>query len=106
MRPLLFTAIAASALVASVAIAQPAPPPGGPQGGPPPGGPPHGMEGMEGHGGWMHGRRRMPPPTKAAFFNFRHGEDVVTVKCADDEPTKACTDAVAAMIAAIRPPAK
>ena len=97
MRPLMFTVIAAGALVASVAIAQPAPPDGAP---PPPG--EMGGPGGHGHGfpGFMRGRH-MPPPPKAAVFNFRAGDKSMFVKCADDEPTKTCTDAVAAMMQAI-----
>ncbi len=102
MRPLIFTAIAVSALVASVAIAQPAPPNGAPPPGGPGGPPPHEMDGPGGYGReFMHGRRMMPPPPKAAFFRFRKGDSSVTIKCADDEPTKACTDAATTMLQAI-----
>lgn len=98
MRPLLLTAVAAGALVAGVAFAQTPPPPGGPDGGPPPGE----MRGGYGPGGFGHGfMRPRPMPPKAAFFRFRKGDSSVTVKCADDEPTKACTDAVQAMLQAI-----
>ena len=110
MRPVLFTAIATSALVASIAMAQTPPPP--PDGGPPPPPPPNGMDGGRGPGGFMHDgfrhghRPPMPPPLKAAVFRFRAGDRSVFVKCAEDEPTKACTDAVAAMMQSINPPAK
>ena len=100
MRPLLITLAAASALVAGVAIAQPAP---GPDGGAPPPAREMGERGPGGPGGWM--RRMMmrrPPPTKAAFFNFRRGDAAVTIKCADDEPMKACTDAATTMLQALK----
>ena len=51
--------------------------PRGPKG--PPGGP---------------GLRRPPPPSKAAHFRLRRGDMEVDAKCADDEPTKGCVDAV------------
>ena len=51
--------------------APPPPPPGGPRGrfAPPP-----------------------PPPSKAAHFRLERGDDRLDVKCADDEPMKACAD--------------
>ncbi|MCJ2036048.1 hypothetical protein [Methylobacterium sp. J-068] len=75
---------AAAILVASAAIAQPAPPPGGPRpgseaGAPPPGGPRRGPDAP-------------PPPPKAAHFRLERGETALDVKCADDEPMKACAD--------------
>ena len=100
MRPVLFTAIAVSAFVASVAIAQTPPPP--PDGAPPPP-PPREMEFGRGPGGFMHGHRPPMMPPKAAIFRFRSGDRSVFVKCAEDEPTKSCTDAVAAMMNAINP---
>jgi hypothetical protein len=48
-------------------------------GGPPPGGP-------RGH------RPPPPPPSKAAHFRLEHGDIVIDVKCADEEPMKACAD--------------
>ena len=90
--------------VGGVAVAQtpPAPPPpGGPAGmegpGGGPDGGPHGMRGrwME----MMHGRHHPPPPmSKAAFFRFRKGAASVGIKCADDEPTKACVDAASQLL--------
>ena len=96
MRPFLIAAVATGALLAGVAVAQ-TPPPGGPDGGPPP---PHEMHERWGHG-FMRGHPPMPPPPKAAVFRFRKGDASVFVKCADDEPTKACTDAMQAMLGAI-----
>ncbi len=87
-------------LAAGVAVAQQAPapdgaPPGGPMGGPMGG---HGEMRPHGHP-WMGGMmRRMPPPSKAAHFRFRKGDAMVDIKCADDEPTKACVDAGSALL--------
>jgi hypothetical protein len=62
-------------------------------------GPGGGERGSHGHG-WMHGMmaRHMPPPSKAAHFRFRKGDAVVDIKCADDEPTKACVEAGSALM--------
>ena len=82
----------ALAMVAGVgaAVAQaPAPPP------------PEGPPAMEGPPGFMRhfgGRHMRPPPSKAARFMFRKGDSVVAIKCADDEPTKACVDAGSALL--------
>lgn len=45
-------------------------------------------------GGWRDGPhgKRPPPPSKAAHFRLEDGERKVDVKCADDEPMKACAD--------------
>ena len=62
--------------------------------------PPQGEMGrgaMEHLHGMMHGMHR-PPPSKAARFMFRKGDAVVAIKCADDEPTKACVDAGSALL--------
>ena len=53
--------------------------------------------GME-RGGMGPGWRRPPPPTKAAVFHLRRGDARVDIKCADDEPTKACVDAATALM--------
>lgn len=58
------------------------PPPGGPRGGP--GGP--GGPGRPGD------RRPPPPPSKAAHFRLERGDVALDVKCAEDEPMKACGD--------------
>ncbi|KJF74219.1 hypothetical protein [Agrobacterium arsenijevicii] len=55
---------------------------------PPPPPKPRGPEEDEPHG-------RMPPPPpppKGAHFHIEEGEVKVDVKCADDEPMKACAD--------------
>ena len=78
-----------------VAVAQAPSPPG-----------PPGMEGQrpdEGPGMHHWGRMgmmrmHMHPMSKAAHFRFRRGDAVVDIKCADDEPTKACVDASSALM--------
>lgn len=69
---------------------------------------PSGVGGPEGmnHGpmgrwmGMMHGHHgpHQPPVSKAAFFRLRKGDVSVGIKCADDEPTKACVDAAATLL--------
>ncbi|NEU13269.1 hypothetical protein G3T14_14175 [Methylobacterium sp. BTF04] len=78
----------AAILLATAAVAQPAPPPGGPRPGPEAGAPPPPPPG---------GPRRNPdapppPPPKAAHFRLERGDTAVDVKCADDEPMRACAD--------------
>ena len=93
-------------MLGGVALAQGTPPSDAP---PPPGdhGPaPHGEMGrdpMDGHRPEMGGMgqmmmRRMEEFGKAAHFHFRKGDMVIDVKCAVDEPTKACTDATGALL--------
>ncbi|MCZ7486752.1 hypothetical protein [Rhizobium rhizogenes] len=77
---------------------QPPPPPtpgaadAGPRADAPPP-PPPGPDGPK-HAGWRDGPhgKRMPPPSKAAHFRLEDGERKIDVKCADDEPMKACAD--------------
>ena len=101
-------------LAGGVAVAQTAggPPPAGEAapfpGGPPDHGPMGGPDGMR-HGprGYMDRMMRMrPPPSKAAHFLFRKEGATVAIKCADDEPTKACVDAASALLDKLAPPAK
>jgi hypothetical protein len=33
-----------------------------------------------------------PPPSKAAHFRIEQGDNAIDVKCADDEPMRACSD--------------
>jgi len=86
---------AAAILAGSAAMAQPAPPPGGPRPGPeagapppppPPGGPHAGPRGPRG------GPDAPPPPPKAAHFRLERGDTALDVKCAADEPMRACAD--------------
>src|SRR4051794_15661351 len=79
-------------LLAAAAIAQPA--------GPPPGGPPGGRGGPGGPGGPPGGDRFGPPPlaSKGAAFRIADGNRRIFVKCADDDSTKACMDAVGPLL--------
>jgi hypothetical protein len=78
----------------AVDVASPPPPPGGPdrqpgeQAGPWLRGP---SEDLAPHG---HRPPPPPPPSKAAHFRIEDGETKIDVKCADDEPMKACSDIV------------
>jgi hypothetical protein len=74
-RPSLYFCIAA-ALLANAAFAQAPPPVHGGSRPPPPEGaaPPP------------------PPPPKGAHLRIEQGENLVDLKCADDEPTRACAD--------------
>ena len=86
-------------VVAGVAVAQ-APTPPAPPPGPGPGAEMHmGEHGPGEHGGrgMMQGMHRHPT-SKSAHFMFRRGDAVVAIKCADDEPTKACVDAAAIIL--------
>ncbi len=108
-------------LLAGVAVAQgtnnppspgASPPPGemggsmrGPHGGPDGemrgshGGPDGEMRGSHGGPGMMRMMHEMHRhESKAAHFRFRKGDAMVDIKCADDEPTKACVDAGAALL--------
>ncbi len=68
------------------------------------GGPMEGMHGpmdaMHRRMGWMmhHMDWHRPPPSKAAHFRFKKGDALVDIKCADDEPMKACVDAGSALL--------
>lgn len=69
-------------LMAGVAVAQPAgPPSAGPPG---PSGPHPGMG--------------PPPPTRGAQFALGQGDRRMFIKCADEDSTKACVDAVSAIL--------
>lgn len=100
---------AVALLTASVASAQPAPPFGGPPGGPhfggppgPPGGGPPGegpqFGGPPGPGGPSGMGPPPPPPTKGAVFRIGDGSRRVFIKCADDDSTKTCMDAVGPLL--------
>jgi hypothetical protein len=74
----------------------PPPPPGGPRRGPdadapppPPGGPQRGPDGPP---------PPPPPPPKGAHFILERGDARIDVKCADDDPTKACADITLQML--------
>ncbi|MFC6790967.1 hypothetical protein ACFQE0_15905 [Methylobacterium komagatae] len=101
---------ATALLFATAAVAQPAPP-DGPRGGPeaapspppPPGGRRPGPEagGPPPPGGPRRGPDAPPPPppsSKGAHFIFERGGARIDVKCADDEPMKACADITLQML--------
>ncbi len=93
---------AAALLFATAVVAQPAPPPDGPRNGPEAGAPPPPPGGRRpgpeaGAPPPPGGPRRgpdapPPPPPKGAHFRFERGDARIDVKCADDEPMKACAD--------------
>ncbi|KAA3522115.1 hypothetical protein DXM29_23050 [Agrobacterium tumefaciens] len=90
---------AAFLIAAGSSFAQQPPPPPGPadagsRADAPPPPPPLGPGGPR-EAGWRdgpHGKRMPPPPSKAAHFRIEDGERKIDVKCADDEPMKACAD--------------
>lgn len=97
---------ATALLFATAAVAQPAPPPpdgmrGGPEAGAPPPPPPGGRRpSPEAGAPPPPGAPRRgpdappppPPPPKGAHLRFERGDARIDVKCADDEPMKACAD--------------
>jgi hypothetical protein len=84
------TAVAAIAAVAQTPSGGPSP--AGPGGGP--GIFAHGPGGGPGFGPPMMG----PPPSKGAEFRFGGDGRRILVKCADDDNTKACMDAVGPLL--------
>ncbi|NSY49198.1 hypothetical protein [Agrobacterium tumefaciens] len=96
---------AAFLIAAGSSFAQQPPPPPGPadagsRADAPPPPPPPGPRGPR-EAGWRdgpHGRRMPPPPSKAAHFRIEDGERKIDVKCADDEPIKACADIMMQLI--------
>jgi hypothetical protein len=110
MTKVLMALSASTVLAVTAALAQPA---GAPSGGPPSGtahhapsdslGPGEGGSGMGhgmGHGMGMH-RHPMPPGkrtgmgfSKGAQFRLHQGNRSIFIKCADDDSTKACVDAI------------
>ncbi len=85
-------------VAAGVASAQPAPPPEGPR---------DGMRGEEMRGPHGHGMmRRMMEGGRAARFHFTRGDATVDIKCAADEPMKACIDAATTLLDKLTPAAK
>ncbi len=98
MKKLVIAGAAFLIAVGSSFAQQPPPPPGpadaGPRADAPPPPPPPGPGGPR-EAGWRdgpHGKRMPPPPSKAAHFRIEDGERKIDVKCADDEPMKACAD--------------
>lgn len=117
MKSLILTALAvAIGTGAALAQAAPPPPPGGPAAGrpgtdappppPPPGGPRGAMDGPPPPPG-MRAPPPPPPPSRAAHFRVEQGDMKVDVKCAADEPMKACAELAMQLVdkvAAMRPP--
>lgn len=115
-------AVALSLVIGGVALAQPAPPAGPPGEGTNRPGMTMGPEGdgpghMDGRmGGHMEGRMggRMGGPgrggmmrhmmdDKAARFDMRRGDTRIDIKCAADEPMKACVEAATALMDKMAP---
>ncbi|NTJ43157.1 hypothetical protein G6L28_11180 [Agrobacterium larrymoorei] len=109
MKKLIMTG-AAVLIAAGTAFAQqppPPPPPPAPADGaampdapppPPPPGPGGPREaGMRDWGPRGH-RPPPPPPSKGAHFRLEQGETKIDIKCADEEPMKACADIMMQLI--------
>ena len=91
----------AAALLATAAFAQPPQPPSGGPRPPAPGAAPStppqpgspttttGQAPQPPAGGQ---RTEGPPPSKAAHFRIEQGDNAIDVKCADEEPMRACAD--------------
>jgi hypothetical protein len=110
MTSLILSGLALTFFTGAVLAQSPAPPPPGasaqaeqkappppPGGGPDamdegPGGPPPPPGGPRGH------HPPPPPPSKAAHFRLERGDMALDVKCADDEPMKACADIALQML--------
>ncbi|RXT24056.1 hypothetical protein B5P46_19265 [Rhizobium leguminosarum] len=52
----------------------------------------HGRRGDMGFRGFRGHRPPPPPPSKAAHFRIEDGNTRIDLKCAEDEPMKACAD--------------
>ncbi|MCJ9693931.1 hypothetical protein MOV76_20240 [Rhizobium sp. PRIMUS64] len=52
----------------------------------------HGRRGDMGFRGFRGHRPPPPPPSKAAHFRIEDGNTQIDLKCAEDEPMKACAD--------------
>lgn len=91
----------AALMIAGAAAAQPAP-------ADPPARDPA-PNGEHGPGMGMHGRhemmQRMLDGGKAAHFMFRRGDSRVDIKCAADEPMKACIEAATTLLDKLAPAA-
>jgi hypothetical protein len=114
MKALLISSLAFATLAGGAWAETPPPPPPGPPPGmkapPPPGGPDALDEepgGPPPPPGGPRGRRPPPPPppSKAAHFRIEHGDTVVDVKCADEEPTKTCGDFTLQLLDRVQTPA-
>lgn len=101
MRRILALAALASLSLAGLAAAQtpPAPTPPAPEARPdaPPDSPRHMRGHMRGHG-HMH-----PPMSRAARFHVTRGDMTLNVRCAENEPMRACVDAATALMDKVAP---
>lgn len=97
MKRLLCFAGAATLLLGTAAMAQ-MPPPRGPRPGPEADAPPPPPPPPGGTRPGPDAPPPPPPPTKAAHFIFERGDARIDVKCADDEPTKACADTISQLL--------
>jgi hypothetical protein len=88
-------------------MAAPPPPPAGLAPPPPPGAaPPPVRPGAEADDmdapppppGGPRGQRPPPPPQRAAHFRLQRGDALIDVKCADEEPMKACAELALQMV--------
>lgn len=103
----LVTAGIVTLLTTAICSAEPAPPPG--PGGPPPGmadgnrseGPRRGPPDGDREGGW----HRHPPMlgVRGALLRFHRGETRIDFKCAADDSTKACVDALTPLLDKLLP---
>jgi hypothetical protein len=59
-----------------------------------------GMRGAMGHHGWMH--RGEEHQGGGAVFAFRRGDQNIFIRCAEDEPMRACVDAASRLINAVK----
>jgi len=90
--------------VAGTAAAQPASPPAPPEMEEMHEGMPSGHPGMHGGPpGMRPGMMGMMRASKGARFHFSRNDGVVDVKCAEDEPMRACVDAASALLEKLAP---
>ena len=97
MNRMMLAATTAAALAGGVALAQTPPQPPGPEASPPRMGWEEGR-GMHRHGGPPPFMRMMQDASKAARFTIHRGDNLVNIKCAADEPMKACVEAATALL--------
>ncbi|MFS2180193.1 hypothetical protein ACCC98_30280 [Rhizobium pisi] len=62
--------------------------------------------GWRGDMGFYPGHHRGPPPSKAARFRIEDGDTRIDLKCAEDEPMKACADLLLQVMDRLQGPAQ
>ncbi|MBB3918330.1 hypothetical protein [Rhizobium fabae] len=62
--------------------------------------------GWRGDMGLYRGQHRGPPPSKAARFRIEDGDTRIDLKCAEDEPMKACADLLLQVMDRLQGPAQ